>query len=1333
MAKLKPPAELELTGNVEDHWRRFKQRFDLYLLASGQDKASGERKVALLLTVAGAGAIDVFNSFQLTDADQKNFATVVTRFDTFCTPKRNETFERYVFNSRCQAENESVEEFILDLKLKSQSCNFGELASSLIKDRIVIGVRDKHLREKLLEETDLTLEKAIQICQARELTQTRIKSMDGDVGQSKSGEAASDVDRVAIVRHKVSTKQRQRDIKQNQACVRCGGKHMPRQCPAYGKECHACGMKNHFSRVCRQQKQPKVHHIEEEDGDSDVSEELFVGAVELTGDENEWTATYSTNGTDIAYKLDTGAQVNIIPETALPRFVVRPDINELKKVKLRAYSGEAIPTLGTCKLVLDIAGKPKEVPFVVVKGNRLPIIGLKSCAALGLVKRIHVVTDTDIAITTQNGTNNVIKGGHTDREVKIEEAYPDVFQGMGKLKARYKIELEEPNIPVIHAPRKVPLILRGKLKAELERLEKLDIIEKVEEPTEWVHSLVIVEKKDGSLRLCIDPKELNKYVKREHFQLPTRGDIIADIAGAKYFSKLDASAGFHQVGLDKASSRLCTFNTPFGRYSFKRLPFGLSSSPEVFHRTVQQIFEKVPGAKVYIDDVLIWGNSLEEHNERLKLALEAARASGLKLNADKCQYRQTEITFLGEKLTQEGVQIDESKVTAISNMPAPTDKEGVQRFLGMVNYVGKFVPNLATHTSQMRSLLGKNTEWAWDSNHQREFDKLKELISKAPVLRFYDERRNTKISADASKAGIGAVLLQQYGARWRPVAYASRALTTTECNYAQIEKEALALAYACKKFHVYIYGKKVWAETDHKPLVTIAKKGLAFTPPRVQRLFLSIQKYDLQLDYKPGKELLVADTLSRAFDRSERSSEIDEMVHVNIVRKNCSVSDKMWKVIATATTGDTTIQRVIQAISGGLSVQSMPVPYSQYVDELSVIDGILFKGSRIVVPQELQKNMLGRIHEGHLGIEKSKRRAKAVLYWPNMGADIERFIGACETCQTCRDKQRKEPLWVEEGETQTPWSKVGIDLFTLSGKDYVLVMDYYSHFPEIALLRDTTASQVILQVKSILARHGIPSIVRSDNGPCFNCAEFRAFAQQYGFKHITSSPNFPQSNGLVENGVKIVKRLLKKATMSKSDPYLALLTYRSTPLKHGLSPAEMLFTRKVRTTMPDLLETAKGENDNKIQEGKQSNRNTQKRYYDKGAKELSELNTDDRVRLHNGKNWSQEARVLGKVAHRSYEVMTPEGVTYRRNRRHLLWVPGTVIERQLYTQPNTPEPDRHSERHSQIESQSHTQPSIPVPHRHTRALSSNTEVCEEVQRKRSDRVVKSPQRLIKEM
>ena len=739
----------------------------------------------------------------------------------------------------------------------------------------------------------------------------------------------------------------------------------------------------------------------------------------------------------------------------------------------------------------------------------------------------------------------------------------------------------------------------------------------------------------------------------------------------------------------------------------------------------------MPGTKVYIDDILISGSTIEEHDARLAQALEAARSHGLKLNAKKCEFRKTKITYLGEVLTAEGVQISESRVKAIKNMPPPTDKEGVQRFLGMINYVGKFEPTLTAHTAQMRSLLCKTTEWCCNSNHQKEFDELKLLIAEAPVLRYYNENRKTKISADASKSGIGAVLLQEYGNRWRPVAYTSRALSAAECNYAQIEKEALALSYACEKFHVFIYGKTVWAETDHKPLVTIAKKGLANTPPRVQRLFLNMQKYDLKLEFSPGKELLVADTLSRAYDSTEPNTiyEQKETVHVNLVRKSCPVSDEMWKKMAQATANDEVLQKTIRGIKSGWSVNSFPAPYGNFTDELSVIDEVLFKGSRVVVPEVLRPDMLQVIHEGHLGIEKCKRRAKAVLYWPNMNCAIEDMVRTCETCLTYRNKQHKEPMWVEEREKLTPWSKVGIDLFTLYGKDYVLLMDYYSHYPEMAVLKDTTANTVMTHVKSFFARHGIPSTVRTDNGPQFSCQAFRDFFKMYGFEHITSSPLYPQSNGLVENGVKIVKLLIKKALDSNPDPYLALLNYRDTPLKHGKSPAELLFNRKLKTRLPVFLESESDQNNNKVLHAKRKNKCDQKRHYDKGARALKPLYPGDRVKMHDGKGWNVEAQLVKGVAPRSYDVITPEGVTYRRNRRHLLLVP------QL--EPAEPQEGEDTPQENTVTSQTAPEPT-PL---HTYGpreirLSGRTtplDTTELSELRKSSRTIKAPQRLIEKM
>lgn len=347
-----------------------------------------------------------------------------------------------------------------------------------------------------------------------------------------------------------------------------------------------------------------------------------------------------------------------------------------------------------------------------------------------------------------------------------------------------------------------------------------------------------------------------------------------------------------------------------------------------------------------------------------------------------------------------------------------------------------------------------------------------------------------------------------------------------------------------------------------------------------------------------------------------------------------------------------------------------------------------------------------------------------------MSSDIEDMVRTCETCLTYRNKQHKEPMWVEEKERVTPWSKVGIDLFTLYGKDYVLLMDYYSHYPEMAVLRDTTTNTVMTQIKSFFARHGIPSTVRTDNGPQFSCQAFKDFSKMYGFEHITSSPLYPQSNGLVENGVKIVKLLIKKALDSNSDPYLALLNYRDTPLKHGKSPAEMLFNRKLKTRLPVFIESEPDWGNTKVLQAKEY-KHDQKRHYDKGARLLKPLYPGDRVKMHDGKGWNVEARLVKGVAPRSYDVITPEGVTYRRNRRHLLLVPQLKPAEPQESEDTPQENSSTSQTTLSVEpTPAHTDGPNEIRQSGRLATLYTTDLREP---RKSSRTIKAPQRLIEQM
>ncbi|KAK7886282.1 hypothetical protein WMY93_025903 [Mugilogobius chulae] len=751
-----------------------------------------------------------------------------------------------------------------------------------------------------------------------------------------------------------------------------------------------------------------------------------------------------------------------------------------------------------------------------------------------------------------------------------------------------------------------------------------------------------------------DPKDLNENIKREHYQIPKREEILSDMAGARYFSKLDASHGFWQLKLDPESSRYTTFNTPFGRYCFLRLPFGIKSAPEIFHKAMESIIEGLEGTRVYIDDLVVWGTTKQQHDERLEKLLQRVKKFGLKLKREKCLFGVMEMTFLGDKLTANGVLPDKTKVQAILNMPAPTDKKGVLRAMGMINFLAK----------------------------------------------------PTKISTDASKDGLGAVLLQKTDEKWQPVAYASRSMTETEKRYAQIEKETLGLVFGCGKFHSYVYGLPTFtAETDHKPLISIRKKNLNDMSPRIQRMMMSLQRYDFELIYTPGKYIVLADALSRApAPNSETSESItaeDAEAHIKMITASLPATDSMLQQIVKETAMDSTLNKVTHCIRNdwtkGVCPQFFPVRA-----ELCMSNGLLLRNNRIVIPQTMRKDMLHRLHEGHLGVEKCKRRAREAIYWPGINKDIEEMIQKCEICLKHHYKQVKEPMLVPELPT-APWEKVGTDLFHLHGKDYLLLIDYYSNYPEIAQLTSTTAQSVITHLKGFFARHGIPHCVVSDNGPQYDSGEFKDFAKQYGFKHVTSSPLYPQANGQAEKGVQIVKRLLKKAKDGEGDPYLALLSYRAAPLECGASPAELLMGRKLRTTLPQITV----HNNKNWIDKKKKLKHRQKMAYDKSTRRLEPLFERDSVRIEGPDCWDRKATVLSEVGPRSFVVETEDGQRIRRNRRSLL---KTNVDIEKHTD------EAESENQNDT---SKTQPSEPL------VSSPSTEPL-----RRSTRQRKPPERLI---
>ena len=1033
-----------------------------------------------------------------------------------------------------------------------------------------------------------------------------------------------------------------------QNCGNCGTAHPPQKCGAYNKACNNCGKLGHFSKVCRSPKisEGKIRYVSQnvhEASDSTSECDVYIWMVKSSDNDKtglKWSKDLLVNDKLLNFKLDTGSDINIIYREDYMLLQPRPKLRKSGTV-MKAYNDKIIPSIGVCRVNVRYKNRTIQTTMEVVPDQGPPLLGSIDCERLGLVKRVNTVGQAQKTL-----------------KAEIQQKYPELFKGNGSLPGTHSFVLKDGSTGVIHAPRRVSFAKRPKLKDELDRQMKLGYLAKVNEPTDWVNSMVMTEKKNGDVRISIDPKYLNMAIKREHFQIPTKEEILGELAGAKYFSKMDATDGFHQIELNEKSSMMTTFNTPFGRYRYLRLPMGICSAPEVFHKTVYQCLEDLDGVWVYMDDIIVWGSTIEQHDERLEKAVKKLVQIGLRLNKEKCYFRQPELPYLGEVVTSQGVKPDPAKVQAIEDMPTPKDQSDLQRILGLVTYMSRFIPNKSNRTSVLRSLLEKVEYWQWLPEHEKAWQGMKHILSSHPVLQYYDERKPVKLSSDASKDGIGAALLQETDGQWMPVAYASRAMTSAERNYAQIEKEQLGVMFACERFHSYIYGRTTNVETDHLPLIAISKKPLCNAPPRLQRLLLRLQKYNCTLSYTPGKHLVIGDTLSRAFSPREvpSTTEEDVQIHVCAVKAELPVSKRKWNEIAEETEKDEVLKQVIRSIND--DPNTCPKPYATFVEDLTVVDGVLLKGQRIVIPMKMRPEMRSLVHEGHLGIEKCKRRAREVMYWPNMNTDVCDFVSRCDICQTHRYAQ--QPMKSHE-RPDRPWAKVGCDIFYMKQKPYLLTIDYFSHYPQTVLLTSETSGQVIVHLKSLFSRYGTLSTVISDGGPQFSSAEFQRFAEEWGFDHNMSRPYYPQSNGLAENGVKVVKRLLTKAAEKGEDPYLAMLAYRDAPLDNGKSPAELLMGRKLRTRLPSV----------KYRQEKLQKRTTRSNDRGKSLPELQPSSTV-RVKSHNARQgrWPVKGRVMRSSGPRSYYVELEDGRVMRRNRQHLL------LTRESYQPSNwlTPKP-----------------------------------------------------------
>ncbi|XP_049886457.1 uncharacterized protein K02A2.6-like [Pectinophora gossypiella] len=745
------------------------------------------------------------------------------------------------------------------------------------------------------------------------------------------------------------------------------------------------------------------------------------------------------------------------------------------------------------------------------------------------------------------------------------------------------LRVREGATPVFHRARPVPYALRERMDSELDAMLREGVIEPVDH-SDWASPLVPVNKADGGLRICADYKAtINPVLLIDRYPLPKIDDLMVNLSGAQYFSKIDLSQAYNQIELDETKI-YTVINTHRGLYRYNRLVYGLSSSPGIFQRIMCNLLKDIPNVEVFLDDVIIGGRTKQEHLLALESVFSKLSQNGLKLKSDKCVFLVKEVGYLGYIINKEGIKTDPSKIEAIASIPTPSNVTELRSFLGLLNFYGKFIKNMSGKLFPLYDLLKKGKEWVWSIECERAFVEIKRILSSAEVLVHYDPKKPLIVTCDASSRGAGGVLTQP-GADGceRPVVYASRTLNDAEKKYSQIHKEALAIIFCIKKFHQYLYGRRFTLRTDHKPLVSIfgPNTGIpTMIASRMQRWAIILSAYSFNIEYIRTDEN-GADGLSRLPVEVQSSGggaaaaptlTLPEQTYLHYVQDALFLD---YTEIKRQTTRDPILAKVLNYIRVGWPEQCEVVnllPFYNRKKELYEELGCVMWGHRLVVPENCKNKILSMLHEPHMGIVKSKALARSYVWWPGVDEAVQRMCQECAVCAAQADAPTKQApcMWPWPNRA---WTRLHLDFMgPIAGKTYLVVIDATSKWIEIFNMSSTSAGALIDRLYELFSRWGLPKQIVSDNGPQFASGELESFIKSNGIEHIFTAPYHPASNGLAENAVRTLKRVIKKALIEKKNVDRALWTflihYRN--VEHsttGESPAMLLLGRRIRTRL----------------------------------------------------------------------------------------------------------------------------------------------------------------------
>ncbi|XP_058128673.1 uncharacterized protein K02A2.6-like [Anopheles ziemanni] len=833
-------------------------------------------------------------------------------------------------------------------------------------------------------------------------------------------------------------------------------------------------------------------------------------------------------------ELDTGAPCGIIGETTLRAIKARYSLKPTDR-QFTSYTGHRINCLGRLPVNVKVGDVTRKLNLYVVSGKTDSLFGREWIA--------HFADQLDLGkMIAPNAAVNTISSKLTsDRETQLNSllnSYDNVFSEVpGKLTGPpASVHLKPDATPIFARARDVPYALRDKYAAEIEKKLKSGFYEKVEY-SEWASPTHVVAKKNGSIRITENYKPtVNPRMIIDEHPIPRVDTIFNQMKGATLFCHLDITDAYTHLPIDEEFRKILTLNTTtHGLIRPTRAVYGAANIPAIWQRRMEEILLGLTNVVSFYDDIIVFAKNFEELLQALTRILSRIQQSGLKLNRSKCVFATSSLECLGHRIDREGRHKSTKHIEATRDVPRPSNPEELQRFLGKATYYSAFIPDLSTRAKPLRSILSAE-QFEWTAEADEPFRDIKNILISPQVLIQYDPALPLILATDASKTGLGAVLSHRLNnGTERPIAYASCTMSPTEQRYPVIDKEALAIVWAVKKFFNYLYARKFTLVTDHKPLTQILH------PEKSLPILGGNDDIDAFEDF-------VLNQIQQLPIRAEQ------------IARETRKDDHLGKILNDLELGRNLIQAGYKS------------PEAKYT---TVAKCLLFE-HRVVVPEIYRPAILKDLHSAHIGVVKMKSLARSYVYWPGIDKDIEKLAKACHECvQTASAPPKFNKHHWEY--PSNPWERVHIDYAgPVAGAMLLVIVDAYSKWLEVKVTRSTTTAATIDILDELFASYGSPLTVVTDNGTQFTAEDFTSFLQRSGVKfHKRSAPYHPATNGQAERYVQTVKRALK-AMNSTSSTLQAnlnefLLQYRKVPHSEtGEPPAKLFLGRNIRSRL-DLL------------------------------------------------------------------------------------------------------------------------------------------------------------------